>query len=158
MMEPRSFAEGRRVGEITTVDPTELTDREVAIAALLGVQQAHSCLEVHIKDQNKFNAQLTLDQVTATEKRQALADDVLDLKGSVLDIKSGLRELILSLGVQKPKAGETRSKAKADISWKALFKIASAVGGTLGLLIFLYQITRAIWPVVDAYLMSLSPT
>lgn len=162
MMEPRSFApEGRPVGELTPIDIDKLNPPEQARALYRAVIQTHACVENHIKEQVKFNAQLSLDQIAATEKRQALADDVLEVKGDVLDIKGSVASLAGALGGQVA-AGTVKIKAK--MGWLDLLKIAGAVASSLGLVIFLVQLFVHMGPSIEAgfaaaiaYIMGLDP-
>lgn len=131
MGEPRSFTEDRRVGELTPIDVDRLSAKDAPRVLYRAVIQNHACLEVHIKEQNKFNGQLTLDQIEATEKRQALADDVLDLKGLVINMQGEIQKIALGLGVTKAEPGDAKTKARVDIPWKTLGKIAGVMSGII---------------------------
>lgn len=143
------------MGELTPIDIDRLKPAEQPRALYKAVIQTHACVESHIREQAKFNAQLSLDQIEATSKRQALADDVLDLKGVVLDVKAGLADLTRTLGGQM-QAGTVKVKAK--MGWLDLLKIAGAVASSLGLVIFLVQLIVHIGPSAIGYIMGLSPT
>lgn len=149
--EPRSFRGNPEMGELTPVDPTDLTDREVAVAALRAAQQTHNCLEVHI-------AETKLAHLDASEKRIKMADDVLGVKTTVAHIQADVRELALGLGVKKPVEGEQRPKASTGLPWKDVGKITLSILGAIGGLIFIYQAIATIWPPFHQYVMSLSPT
>lgn len=149
--EPRTFRGRAEMGELTPVDPTDLTDREVAVAALKAAQQTHGCLEVHI-------AETKLAHLDASEKRIKMADDVLGVKTAVSSIQADVRELALGLGVKKPVAGEPKPKASTGLPWKDVAKITVSILGAIGGLIFIYQALAAVFPAFHHYVMSLSPT
>lgn len=158
-MEPRSFArEARPVGEFLRINPKGKTDRQLLIASLKQAEATHGCLEKHI-------AETRLAYLDATEKRQALTDVVYGLREDVSGVLSTqeaqgaqVRVLTLALGVEKPADGEIKPKAHTEVSWSAVLKITSAVGGSLALLIFLYQAAAAVFPAFHAFMTSLSPT
>lgn len=157
MSEPRSFEE-RTVGEFFRVNPKGKTDRQLLVAALQQAEATHGCLEKHI-------AETRLANLDATEKRQALAEDVLHLRSTVATVESVQREqgaqvrtLTLALGAQKPDAGEAKPRAHTEISLKSIGKIVVGVGGSLSLIIFLYQLAANQFPAFHQFMMSLSPT
>jgi phage-related tail protein len=161
MMEPRSFAEVAPVGELTPIDLDALEPAERDRALYRAVIQTHACIESHRKEQTVFNAQLSLAHIEATEKRQALADDVLKVKGDVFDIKTSVGSLANSLGGQI-QAGTVKIKTK--VGWADLMKFAGAAGGALALVIFLVQLLvhtgpsiGNFWAAVIAYIMGLDP-
>lgn len=143
------------MGELTPIDVDGLAPKDVPVVLYRAIIQTHACLESHIKEQAKFNGQLTLDQIEATQRRQALADDVLDLKDSVLDIKGSVASLAGSLGGQ---VSSGKVKIDAPMRWKDIGKIVLSILGAIGGLIFLYQAAAAIFPSFHHYVMSLSPT
>lgn len=120
-LEPRSFASEARVGELAHIDPEGLTLEELVRAAVRGVHQTHGCLETHIHEQNKVNAEIKLAHLDATEKRVALA-------GDLLSVKEDVSALALALGVKKPAEGEAKPKGHALATWGP-GRVATALSG-----------------------------
>lgn len=137
------------MGELTPIQPEHLSDRELSMALLRGIYQTHGCLEKHIEEQSRVNAEQTLANITAAERRVTMAVDLADMKGDV-------RALSLALGVQKPVPGEGRPKGHALATWGPV-KVMAALGGSIGGVAALYQFLHAIWPAVSAYLLSIKP-
>jgi lysozyme family protein len=163
MMEPRSFAstEVVPVGELTPIDLDSLEPAERDRALYRAVIQTHACIESHRKEQTLFNAELSLAHIEATTKRQALADDVLDVKGKVLDIQSSVATLATALGGQ---VASGTVKVKAKMGPLELLKIAGAVASSLALVVFLVQLFVHMGPSIEsgfaaaiAYIMGLDP-
>lgn len=146
------------MGEFLRIDPKGKSDRQLLIASLKQAEATHGCLEKHI-------AETRLAYLDATEKRQQLTEVVYGLREDVAGVQSTqleqgaqVRVLTLALGVEKPDAGEVKPKAHTEVSWSAVLKITGAVGGSIALLIFLYQVAAAVFPGFHHYMMSLSPT
>lgn len=143
------------MGELTPIEIDKLSAKDAPRVLYRAVVQSHSCLESHIQEQNKVNAEIKLSHLTAAEKRQELADDLLDLKSDVLDIKGSVAALAQSLGGQVQSG---KVKIDAPMRWKDIGKIVLSILGAIGGLIFLYQAAAAIFPAFHHYVMSLSPT
>lgn len=146
------------MGELSPIEPDKLSDRELSMAVLSRVDQSHTCLENHIGDFSKYVAERRLADLTATEKRQELADDVLSVKGDMIDVRATVREMALALGVRKPEGGEVRPKATTGMSWKATGMLVVSLLGAIGGLIFVYQAVAVVFPTFHHWMMSLSPT
>lgn len=141
------------MGEVTKVDPTDLSDRELMIASLRQGEQVHHCLETHI-------AETRLAHLAASEARQALADRVGDLTTSMgsLETRQGVTEgavsaLAKALGGQVIEGPKPKVKVDAPMSWKDLAKIALTVLGSLsGFVLFLQIIAPGVSATWDAIL------
>ncbi|MBL8773340.1 MAG: hypothetical protein JNK30_18295 [Phenylobacterium sp.] len=90
---------------------------------------------------------------TANEKREEMFGALAELRGEV-------RGLVLALGLRQPEEGEEKPKSGALATWSLMkvLGVLGAVGGCLGLLVFLFQLAVKLWPHFVAYMMSLSPT
>lgn len=137
------------MGELTPIDVDTLTTKDGIKAVLRGVVQTHGCLEQHISEQNKFNASLQLAHLEATEKRQELAEGLLDVRGEVLEISK-------ALGVRKPDEGETKPKAHVSMSWSERLKLVATIGGSITGAGIIYQALHALWPAIAAYLQTVN--
>jgi hypothetical protein len=141
--EPRAFAEAA-VGNLTPIDLDKLTVKGGLRAVWNGVHQTHHCLEQHI-------AETRLEALTATEKRLAIASDLLDLKTDV-------RKLTLALGVEKPAEGEAKPKTATIAGWgplKATLAGIGVVGTGIGGVAVLYKLGVALWPSLSHFLLTL---
>jgi hypothetical protein len=135
--ERRTFMELRPMGELTPIDPTDLSDREVSMAAVRGVYQVHECLERHILEQRERD-------IAANEKRIQLAEDLVLAKGVALDTRSEVRDVALALGVRKPDLGEAKPKSHAVATW-GKGKLAAAIAGIASTLVALVAGAAAVW-------------
>ena len=156
--EPRSFAapEVYHVGEFVPFNPKGKTDRQILIASLKQSEAAHSCLETHISNFNKFVGEVRLASLDATEKRQELKEDILGLRGDAAEDRDKLQKLTLALGVEKPPPGEKRPRGHSVATWGG-WKILGVMGGSISLLVFVVQLIVAAGPSILAYIMSLHP-
>jgi hypothetical protein len=154
-MEPRTFEQERPVGEFLRINPRGKTDRQLLVAALQQAEATHGCLEKHI-------AETRLAHLTASEARQKLEGKVDDLCVAVgaMDTRQDIVEgsvsaLAKSLGAQI--TGPRSIKVEGKLGPMEVLKLAGAIGGALAFFVFAYQLLRAAWPAIDAYLAGLSP-
>jgi hypothetical protein len=156
-MEPRSFKkpQGPAVGEVARIDPKGLTPDQKLDAVLEQGNQLHGCLEQHIAASRLAELRSSDWRRAADEKFESVTSVVgaLDTRTDILEGSVGA--LAQALGGQ---VATGTVKVQAPTSWKDIFKIAGAVGGLLGLFIFLFQLAARLWGPFVAYMMGLSPT
>jgi hypothetical protein len=139
--EPRSWREGPDMGEMTPFDLSKMSAKEAQGVLGRAILQVHDCVE-------QLSSKVQAVNEVANGTREVMGNSIARIEGQV-------SALTVALGVQPPPAGEARPKAKHTLpGWIKTAVAIGSVGGSLAGIGALYRLFHAIWPAVEAYLLS----
>lgn len=133
---PRAV-KGRALTDFPRIDPDNLSDRELMLATLRGMEATHACIDGFRSEQGVVNRE-------ATEKRHSMSNTIASVQGAVRvmsgkigkveavqEMDSGrIDKLAKAIGTEKPSPGEEHIKPKGILGWNG-WTVVGASGGLL---------------------------
>jgi hypothetical protein len=107
------------VTDFPRIDPEGLSDRELILATLKGMEATHACIDGFRAEQVKVNRH-------ASEVRHAQGQELMNLRGDIIGVQQSVAEVREDLTGVRGEIGEV--KAAQEIADGAVSGLAKALG------------------------------